>query len=199
VNVRRFRPDDAGATVPILYASSGGMYDRYAGSRELAERLLARALERRGTAASADVIWVAELDGEIAGAMAAMPWVDWPRRANALLRLALRTIPPWRWPGALRIHTAGERTSAEPSGRAFYVDSLATAERFRRRGVASALLAEAEQAARVRGLGAVTLDTWADNEGARALYAANGFREVAQTPGTRGLPAGVALSRELAG
>jgi ribosomal protein S18 acetylase RimI-like enzyme len=193
VNVRRFRPDDAGATVPILYESSGGMYDRYAGTRELAERLLRRALERPGTAASAEVVWVAELDGEIAGAMAAMPWGDWTKRANALFRLSLRTIPPRRWGGALRIHTAGDRSTAEPAGRAFYVDSLATAEPFRRRGVATALLEEAERVARERGLAAVTLDTWAENEPGRALYAARGFREIGRTPGTRGLPAGISL------
>ena len=39
------------------------MYDRYAGSRKLAERALARALGREGNTASADVVWVAELDG----------------------------------------------------------------------------------------------------------------------------------------
>jgi ribosomal protein S18 acetylase RimI-like enzyme len=196
VDVRRFRPADAAATVPILYASSGGLYDRYAGSRDLADRVLLRALERPGTAASAEVVWIAEIDGEIAGAMAAMPWRDWTRRANALLRLTLRTIPPWHWPGTLKIHTAGDRSHG-PAANAFYVDSLATVERFRRRGVATALLAEAERIAADRGLAAVTLDTWADNAPARALYATRGFTEVAQTPGTRGLPAGVALVKQL--
>lgn len=196
MDVRRFRPADAAATAPILYASAGGLYDRYAGSRELAGRMLIRALDHPGTAASGDVVWVAEIDGEVAGAMAAMPWRDWSARANALLRLTLRTIPPWHWFGTLRIHTAGDR-SIGPAANAFYVDSLATAEPFRRRGVATALLVEAERLARHRGLGAVTLDTWADNAPARALYAAQGFQEVARTPGTRGLPAGVALVKQL--
>ncbi len=194
--VRPFDPADTETTVPILYASSGGMYDRYAGTRELAERILTRALERKGTAASADVVWVAELDGQVAGAMAAMAWRSWSGRANGLFRLSLRTLPPWRWAGALRIHTAGERTSPEPGGRAFYVDSLATSEEFRRRGVATALLAEAEQIARDRGHTALTLDTWADNGPARALYAKFGFTEVTHTPSTRGLPAGVALVKK---
>jgi ribosomal protein S18 acetylase RimI-like enzyme len=197
VIVRRFRPADAAATVPILYDSSGGMYDRYAGNRELSERVLGRALTRTGNTASGDVIWVAEENGEIAGAMAAMPWPEWTRRAGAFLRVVLGAVPPWRWPRALLVHEATGRGAPVPGSRCLYVDSLATAEPFRRPGVATALLDEAERVARDRGLWALALDTWQDNQPARALYAQFGFREVALTPAARGLPGGVALVKEL--
>jgi len=195
--VRPYLPGDAATVVPILYASSGGMYERYAGSRRLAERTLARALGAGENTASADVIWVTELAGRVVGAMAAMPFCEWTPRAHAFLRTTLRSIPPWRWPGALWVYRAGGRPGAEPPRSSFYVDSLATAEQFRRLGVASALLEYAERRARELGLGAVALDTWVDNEPARGLYARAGFVELARSPARRGMPGGVLLVKEL--
>jgi len=195
--VRPYQAGDAAAVVPILYDSSGGMYDRYAGSRRLAERTLSRALEGGESTASPDVIWVAELDGEVVGAMAAMRFREWTPRAHAFLRTTLRSIPPWRWPGALWVYRAGGRAGAEPPPASLYVDSLATVERFRRRGVASALLDFAERRARELRLAAVALDTWVDNEPACALYARAGFVEVGRSPGRGGMPGGVLLVKDL--
>jgi len=196
--VRPYRAGEAAAVAPILYESSGGLYDRYAGSRKLAERTIARALEREGSTASGQVVSVAELDGEIAGAMAAMTFTEWTPRAHAFLRTTLRTIPPWRWPGALRIYQAGGRSGARPPDSCFYVDSLATAEGFRRRGVAGALLAHAERRALALGLESVALDTWVSNHAALALYTRAGFKELGRTGGRGGLPGGVLLLKELA-
>lgn len=197
LRVRPYRSGDSAAVTPILYESSGGLYDRYAGSRRLAERVISRALEREGNTASADVVWVAELDGEAVGAMAAMPLAEWTPRAYAFLRSTLRAIPPWRWPGALWIYHAGGRAGAGPPDSCLYVDSLATAEPFRRRGVAAALLAHAEHLARERGLRAVALDTWVDNHAALALYGEASFRELGRTGSRGGLPGGVLLLKEL--
>lgn len=195
--VRTYRDGDSQATAAILYESSGGLYDRYAGNRRLAERALRRGLGSPGTSSSADVVTVAEIDGRVAGAMAAMPFREWTPRANAFLRVTLRAIPPWRWPQALWLYRASGRTAPEPPPTSFYVDSLATAPALRRRGVAVALLAEAERLATVAGLESVSLDTWADNAGARALYARAGFEEVARTPSVAGLPCGVSLLKGL--
>lgn len=195
--VRSCKPGDAPAVTPILYESSGGLYDRYAGSRALAERALSRALASEGTSASADVVYVAELDGRVAGAMAAMPYLDWTPRAQAFLRVTVRSIPPWRWPRAIAVYRASGRVAPEPPGSCFYVDSLATGSAFRRRGVARALLEEAERRAEELGLGYVALDTWTDNRAARSLYAGAGFVEVAHTPGQGLLPGGVSLLKEL--
>jgi len=197
--VRPFTAGDEQATVPLLYESSGGMYDRLAGNRRLAERTLARALESEETTASSDVVWVAELDGEIAGAMAVMPYAEWTPRAHRFLRATLRTIPPWRWPRALWLYRSSGRMAPEPSPSSLYIDSLATATGHQRRGVARAMLEEAEQMARRQGLRAVALDTWQDNRPARALYVGAGFEEVAYTPATGSLPGGVSLIKELRG
>lgn len=195
--VRSFRPGDASAVTALLYESSGGMYDRYAGSRKLAERAIRRALASEETTASADVVWVAEADGAVVGVMAGMPYDEWTPRAHRFLRTTLRSIPPWRWPGALWLYRASGRTAPQPPQACFYIDSLATDKAYRRRGVARALLAEAEREATARGLRSVALDTWVDNKAARALYVSAGFEEVAYTPALSGLPGGVSLLKEL--
>jgi [ribosomal protein S18]-alanine N-acetyltransferase len=93
----------------------------------------------------------------------------------------------------MRLYWAGGHANPKPRDDSLYVDALATDPDFRRRGAARALLDEAERMARQLGLPAVTLDTAMNNEGARALYAATGFDEVAYRAPSRGLPGFVAL------
>jgi ribosomal protein S18 acetylase RimI-like enzyme len=56
-----------------------------------------------------------------------------------------------------------------------YVDALATDAAHRRRGIATALLDDAERRAREAGLAGVALDTGIENRPARALYERYGF------------------------
>ncbi|MBA3421969.1 MAG: GNAT family N-acetyltransferase, partial [Thermoleophilaceae bacterium] len=69
-----------------------------------------------------------------------------------------------------------------PPPRALYVDSLATASDFRRRGVARALLESAAAHARERSCTHVALETEIENSAARALYRSAGFRETDTFP-----------------
>lgn len=169
------------------------MYSRYAGGRERALALLREALPVPGNSASAEVVALAELDGRVAGAMAAFPVAEAGIRARAFLRLTLRNLPLERWPAALRLYRAGARAAPAPREESLYVDALAVEPSLRRRGVALALLAHAEAWARREGLRALSLDTSLGNEGARALYASAGFDEVAYRPPGRRLPGFVAL------
>ena len=195
--VRRAREGDGDAVAELLYESAVAMYDRFAGGRERALRLLRRAIDSEGTNASREVVWVAELEGRAAGALAAFPVSESPARANAFLRLALRTIRPWRWPPMLWLYWAGARAAPSPPGTSLYVDALATADWARNRGVARALLREAEAEAQHLGLPAVALDTALGNGPARALYASSGFQEMAFRPPSRSLPGFVALVKPL--
>jgi ribosomal protein S18 acetylase RimI-like enzyme len=173
------------------------MYDRFSGGRQRALRVLERSLAEPGNASSAEVVWVAVIEGHVAAAMAAFPVEEAAGRSRAFLRLALRAAPPWRWGMALFLYWAGGRAAPTPPASALYIDALATDPDFRRRGAASALLAEAEREARARGLPTLALDTTASNEPARALYAREGFDEVAYRPPGRGLPGFVALVKPL--
>jgi ribosomal protein S18 acetylase RimI-like enzyme len=191
--VRRPQPNEAAAIAALLHESAADMYNRFAGGRERALRTLERAFHEPGNSAAAEVVWVAEVEGVIAAAMAAFPVDEALARSRAFLRLALRGAPFWHWPGALRLYWLGGRASPSPPPAAFYIDALATDAGYRRRGLGRALLAEAERQARARGLPAVALDTTMDNRPARSLYVNAGFDEVAYRPATRTLPGFVAL------
>lgn len=195
--IRRARPEDAEAAARLVHESAGGVYDRFAGGPERAKAVLRKAFDRVGTNASAEVIWVAELDGEVAAAMAAFPVDQTPPRARAFLGLTLRSLPPWRWPATLRLYYAGARAAPPPPPRSLYVDALATFPEKRRRGAALALLDAAAVRAGSMGLTAVSIDTGLDNDAARALYRRAGFEEVASRAGSGGLPGFVSLVRPL--
>jgi ribosomal protein S18 acetylase RimI-like enzyme len=197
IHVRKARPDDFAATARLLHLSAAEMYDRFSGGRERALRVLERSLSEPGNASSAETIWIAELDEQPVGVMAAFPVDEAGDRSRAFLRLALRSSPPWRWPAALYLYWAGGRAAPTPPASAFYVDALATDPDFRRRGAARALLAEAEREARRRRLPAIALDTTIDNAPARALYGREGYDEVAYQPAARGLQGFVALVKPL--
>lgn len=195
--VRRARVDDAVAAVPLLFGSAEAVYSRYAGGSERALGVLQRAFAVDGNIASAEVTSVAEIDGEVAAALAGFPLGEEASRSRAFLRLTLCALPPWRWPRALRLFMTGDRAGGNASPSAFYIDSLATDERMRRRGAAWALLEDAARRAREQGLEALALDTFADNRAARALYREAGFQEAAARPPARGLPGSLVLVRPL--
>jgi ribosomal protein S18 acetylase RimI-like enzyme len=195
--VRRPTPDEAAAVAPLLHESAALMYNRFAGGRERALRTLERAYHEPGNSAGADAVWIAELEGRVAAAMAGFPVDEALPRSRAFLRLALRGSPVWRWPGALRLYWLGGRASPSPPPAAFYIDALATDRRLRRRGLARSLLGEAERQARARGLPALALDTTIENKPARSLYVKEGFDEVAYRPATRTLPGFVAMVKPI--
>jgi ribosomal protein S18 acetylase RimI-like enzyme len=195
--VRPARPQDEEAVAELLYLSAAGMYDAYAGGRDRALVLLRRAFRRPGTNASAETVVVAEVDGRVAGALSAFPIAEGTRRARAFLGLTLRSLPPWRWPAAIRLYRLGGRLTPAPPPGALYVDGLATDPLERRRGVARALLAEARARARAERLRTLALDTALDNAPARSLYESEGFAAEATVPPRAGLPGFVAYVSRL--
>lgn len=187
-DVRAGRPGDRDAVARLLYLSAAGMYDRWAGGPEQARRLLELAYGRPGTNASAEVAWVAEEGGTVTGALAGFPISEAAARGRAFLRLTLGALPPWRWPGVLRLYRLGARVTPPAPPSCFYVDGLATEPALRRRGAARALLAAAEERADALGLPMLALDTAADNAPARMLYESAGLRCIHEIPPGRGLP-----------
>ena len=174
--VRPATPDDDPAS-ELLYLSAKPYYDAYAGSERRARALVAALYPRTGHAASFEVCAVAEIDGAVAGVMASFPAAEGDARAQRFVNLTAPRVPPWRWPTLIRhLHAAG-LVSPHPPERTLYVDALAVDPRFRRRGVARALLAHAERDAAAAGLRGVALDTGLRNDAARALYTAAGYEE----------------------
>jgi ribosomal protein S18 acetylase RimI-like enzyme len=173
----------------LLYLSSPGGFDFFGGSRGGGLRLIASAFTREGTDNSREVVTVAELDGRLAGAMAAFPVSEAEKRRDRLIRHAMRRRAPWHWLAIWRLAQQGSDAAPKPPKEAFYVDALATGPDFRRRGVARALLCDAERQARERGLPWLALDTRAENEGARRLYEQFGFDIGEEKPASPPIPA----------
>lgn len=195
--IRPARGDDVHAVAPLLYATSPGGFVLFGGSERGGVRLIESAFRTAATDNSCDVVWVAELDDDIAGALAAFPTSEGDERRAQFLRLALRRRPPWRWPAIRRVARSGASSAPRPPPDSFYVDALATSETYRRRGVALALLGEAERLARAGGFAFLALDTTAANSGARALYERFGFEIGEQTPARPPIPAMVGYVKRL--
>ena len=177
--VRAARADDEDDAVRLLLESGGVVYPRFAGSSEAALRILRASFRRPGNTASAEIVTVAELDGEVAGVIAAFPVLEGAVRARRYLRVSLARMPLWRWPNAWRIFASLRPT---PPPHALYVDAVATSGDFRRRGVASALLEAAATKAREQGCTHLALETELENSAARSLYRSAGFEETGTLP-----------------
>ncbi len=74
--------------------------------------------------------------------------------------------------------TASFVPAATGQPRSGHISDLVVAPRWRRRGIATQLLTAAEEAVQRHGLGAVTLDVDADNDGAMRLYVRRGYRRL---------------------
>jgi len=174
VSVRPARPDDDRVS-DLLYVSAAPYYNAYAGSAQRALRVLGAVYPRRAHTASYEICHVAELRGKVVGAMAAFPAPNGERLARRFLGLTLPRLPVWRWPIVLRHLQASAEVTPSPPPDALYVDALAVAEEARRQGVATALLATADELARDAGVAGVALDTGLENTAAQALYDTIGF------------------------
>jgi ribosomal protein S18 acetylase RimI-like enzyme len=185
MNIRPARPDDLAAA--LLYESAQPYYDAYAGGPERARALLEAVFPRPGHAASYELCRVAVDDGELVGVLAGFAVPEGDRLTRRFVRLTVPRLPVWTWPRTLRHLRAAGRVSPTPPLNAYYVDALAVAPAWRRRGIGSALLEDAERRARRAGLAGLALDTGLHNEPARALYTAYGFseRDVRAAPDAR--------------
>jgi ribosomal protein S18 acetylase RimI-like enzyme len=196
--IRPAEPRDDPAIARLLYETASGRYDLFAGGRDRALRLLAATIATPGNDTSRDGVVVAELDGQVAGVVAAFPTRDGDERRRRWLRIAYRRRAPWHWPGMRRVAARGEAIPFEPPADSLYIDGLATDPRFRRRGVATVLLAAADERARALGLSSLALDTAATNAGARALYERTGFRIVKELEPAPPIPGIVFYVRDVA-
>ena len=195
--IRPARAEDAQLVASLIYLTSPGGFILFGGSERRGVKLIEAAFSTPGTDCAREVVTLAELDGQVAGAMAAFPAIEGEERRQRFTRLAMRRRPPWRWPRIAAVARNGARRSPKPPPDAFYIDALATAEGYRRRGLAEALLSEAERLARENGLEALALDTTVANSPARALYERFGFEASEEVPASPPIPALVGYVKKL--
>ncbi len=183
--VRPATPGDL--AVPLLFESAKPYYTAYAGSEQRALALLHSVFKEPTHAASDDCCTVAYVDTELVGVVAGFPVTSGDRLSRRFIQLTLPKLPPWRWWGTFRHLRAAGNVAPAPPPDAYYVDALAVAPGWRRRGIAHQLLDVAHEQARRAGLPCLALDTGLQNMGARRLYEAYGFgeREIRRAPNDR--------------
>jgi ribosomal protein S18 acetylase RimI-like enzyme len=183
--VRPATPGDP--AVPLLFESAKPYYTAYAGSEKRALTLLEAVFKEPGHAASFDCCTVAYVNSELVGVVAGFPVASGDQLSRRFIRLTLPKLPPWRWWGTFRHLRAAGDVAPTPPQDAYYVDALAVAPEWRRRGIAHQLLDEAHRQAAQAGLARLALDTGLQNTGARRLYEAYGFgeREIREAPDDR--------------
>jgi ribosomal protein S18 acetylase RimI-like enzyme len=163
--------------VPLLFESARPYYTAYAGSERRALALLEAVFTVPGHAASFDCCTIA-MEGEtLVGLVAGFPVQHGDSRSRRFVRLTLPKLPPWRWPATFGHLRAAGRVAPSPPADAYYVDALAVADGWRRRGIARRLLDEARIEAERSGLHRLALDTGLHNDSARRLYESYGFGE----------------------
>ena len=162
----------------LLYLSAWRYYDAYAGGEQTARRILRRVHPKPGHPAS--VVAVPRRRGRRAGRRRdrGLPGRR-GRGAGAALPQPHRAARSRRGAGRGCCGTSTRRPACRPRRPrgSWYVDALAVAEDARRRGVARALLADAEAIAREQGATGVSLDTGLENTPARSLYEASGYEQ----------------------
>jgi ribosomal protein S18 acetylase RimI-like enzyme len=174
--VRPAQPEDAAAA--LLFESAKPYYTAYAGSERGALKLLQRVWGHRDHAASFEFCHVATTPhGLLIGVLSGFPVRDGDHLSRRFIRLTLPRVAPWRLPKTFAHLYAAGGVAPRPPLDAYYVDALAVAHNYRRQGVAQRLLETAERLAARSGCYRLALDTGLQNQGARALYDAYGFRE----------------------
>lgn len=108
------------------------------------------------------------------------PWTRW----SFLTEIADGGYIPTAWEGETLIGFAAVRAE----GDAGYLSLIAVDPAHRRRGVAAALLAAAEDRCRAQGLTRMLLEVRSSNEGAQAFYTANGYQTIARRPAFYSFP-----------
>src|SRR5687767_7661898 len=160
--VRPARIDDLEAP-GLLYESAAPYYDAYAGSERRARKMLRQIWSKPGHTASWDSTRVAELDGRVVGVLVAFAAAEGDHLARRFLSVSLVRLPAWRWPCIVRHLRGSALVTPVPPGDSMYVDALAVAADARRRGVATALLEDAERLCAASRCSGVVLDTGLQN------------------------------------
>lgn len=180
ITVRAARPGDPASE--LLYESAASYYDAFAGGPARAHSLLAALYPESGHSASYEVCLIAEVDGSVAGVLAAFKAADARTYARRFVALSARRLPLPAWAGMVRHLRAAAKVSPAPPAGSWYVDGLAVSRGHRRRGVAGILLAAAERDARRAGAPLLALDTGFENIAAQTLYRGAGFVQRSESP-----------------
>jgi ribosomal protein S18 acetylase RimI-like enzyme len=172
------RPAQMSDIYPILGLHSeafAGKFGAAFGTKGIARGVeaMAEAWRRQGVAALRGM-WVATSEGQVVGTITLRTWEMGGDNSGAAELAFHQVLGAW---GAIRSIFALSLLDHQIDRGEGYITDVAVLQAYRRRGIAQALLARAEEEARVRRKRFLGLYVSASGEGARRLYARNGFVE----------------------
>jgi ribosomal protein S18 acetylase RimI-like enzyme len=183
IEIRTARPEDAQGAAELISLSNGETGDVVFGFGEHGRHVqaLASFFQHPRNRFSYHYTSIAEVDGQAAGALIALPGEQVAGLSVALGRLLVRE---YGLVTALRLAVTGWGAMAGKEAEAgeLYVANVATAPTHQGQGIGSALLAHAETLARQQGYAHCSLCVDFYNQGARRLYARLGYETVERFP-----------------
>jgi ribosomal protein S18 acetylase RimI-like enzyme len=179
--IRRARPEDVAAAVPLIYSSGPSAFDYVFShrTRTTAQDFLAHAFTCAGGGFGYAIHWVVELDGAVVGTAAGYTGSDARRFMLPAIGQIFHCYGLWgSWPvlgRGLRI----EQIIVPPRGPGYYyIANVGIAPELRGRGLGQWLLEHLHTEARERGATTLALDVSVENPRAEALYRRMGYEEV---------------------
>ncbi|WP_214742787.1 MULTISPECIES: GNAT family N-acetyltransferase [unclassified Exiguobacterium] len=166
MKIRQATKQDSKQIAPLMYQAIHEIAYTLTGSTytdEVLERL-AMWVEKPKNRLSHENIWVADIEGEVAGMIISYRGDE----AEALDR------PIREW---LTAHGSATELDVETEGFVQYIDSLAVAEAFGGRGIGTKLIEHIVTVAKERGVPVVTLNVDQENPAAHRLYTRLGFQK----------------------
>jgi ribosomal protein S18 acetylase RimI-like enzyme len=177
ITLRPATPEDAAAAAPLIYSTMGTLGDFLFGqpSPEGTIRVLAALFREPGHILSHQFSTLAEAEGTIAGIAQEIPEAD---LSKATLRLPWAFTKCFGWRAAIGLAWRGFPLAFEGDAEAgeLYVNTLAVASAYRKRGIGRALLEDAERRARDLNIPACSLSVMLHNTEAFNFYQRVGFR-----------------------
>ena len=172
------RPAQMGDIYPILELHREAFADKFGaafGAQGMARGVeaMAEAWRRQGVAALRGML-VAEADGQIVGTITLRTWEMGGDNTGAAEMAFHQVLGAW---GAVRSIFALSLLDHQIDRAEGYITDVAVLSPYRRRGIAQALLARAEEEARIRRKRFLGLYVSARNRGAHDLYLRFGFTE----------------------
>lgn len=171
VTIRPARPGDAPVLAALNLRAGGGIYQFLYDDRPGepgAEPVMLRAVTAADTAMSWSRAIVADLDGDVVGAVTGQPYDNRPPSGLE------GAIPEDR-----TAHVAAVREMGDPGS--WFINTLAVSDGAAGRGIGRKLVEAAADTARNAGLARLSLRVFVDNLPAIGLYEKCGFARVAVT------------------
>lgn len=170
------RPAQMSDIYPILELHRESFADKFGaafGARGMARGVeaMAEAWRRQGVVALRGML-VAELDGTVVGTVTLRTWEMGSDNTGAAELAFHQVLGAW---GAIRSIFALSLLDHQIDRAEGYITDVAVLSEYRRRGVAQAMLARAEEEARIRRKRYIALYVSARNRGAIDLYKRTGF------------------------